>query len=228
VPGLVLHNEEEAPPALLADWLERRRIDFVVVRTWEEEMPEDPTRFEWIAALGAEDSVNDREPAWIPAEIDLLRRAVERDVPVLGICFGGQALAAAMGARVGPAKPATIGWYEIETSEPALVPAGPWAHFNFESFSVPSEATLLARSPCGPGAFRADAHLGVQFHPEATPEIVENWIDKEGGRLAAAGIDVDGVRAANRRLGFSPAKQADSLFDAWWAMRLAAPPNEVR
>lgn len=223
MPGIVLHNEDEGPPALLADWLEERGIDFDVVRVWEAGVPDDPTDFDWVVALGAESSVNDGTPEWIPAEIDLLRRAVAREVPVLGICFGGQALSVALGGEVGPANPVSIGWYEIDTGEPDLVPPGPWLHFNFESFSVPADAIQIARSPCGPGAFRVGPHLGVQFHPEVTPEIVNEWADKSGGRLDRLGFDAGQIRADNRRFASAAAKHAHAMFDAW--RKLAADPG---
>jgi GMP synthase-like glutamine amidotransferase len=163
--------------------------------------------------------VNDREPEWIPEEIDFLRRATEGGVPVLGICFGGQALSVALGGAVGPAEPISIGWHFVETKEPELVPPGPWLHFNFESFSVPAGAVRVARSPCGPGAFRMGPHLGLQFHPEVTSEIVDAWTEKEADRLSRKGVSAREIRTATADVSSAAAKAAWAMFDAWWELR---------
>jgi GMP synthase-like glutamine amidotransferase len=219
-PGVVLHNEDVAPAALLEDWLREREIRHVTVRVWEEEVPHDPREYSWVAALGASDSATQTE-GWVPDEIQFLRRAVDADVPVLGVCFGGQALAVALGARILAADPTSIGWFEIETDEPDLVPSGPWAHFNYELFSVPDGATQIARSPSGPSAFRLGPHLGLQFHPEATPEIVGEWADSEAAKLDELGISRADLRAQGDRFAAVAAREAFELFDAWRSLAAA-------
>ena len=77
--------------------------------------------------MGSRHSVTAPDPGWIPAEVELLRAAVAEDVPVLGICFGGQALAAALGGRISAAEPPAVGWFETQTSEPDLVSSRPLA-----------------------------------------------------------------------------------------------------
>jgi GMP synthase-like glutamine amidotransferase len=216
--GIVLQNELEAPPALFEDWLRERGVEYRIARAWEGDIPADPARFGWIASLGSAASVNDRGHEWIAAELDFLRRGAAAQVPVLGICFGGQALSAALGGEVSAAKETSIGWFEVESEDPNLVPAGPWAHFNSECFSVPRGATRLAKTRCGAGAFRFGPHLGVQFHPEATPTIVDAWAESESERLAALGVDPEGLSAEGERHGEAAARNAFVLFDAWWAI----------
>jgi GMP synthase-like glutamine amidotransferase len=220
-PGVVLHNEDVAPPALLEDWLRERGLSHRTVRTWEGGVPDDPREFGWVAALGASDSATQSEPAWITDEIRFLRRAVDADVPVLGICFGGQALSLALGGEISTADPLSWGWLDIETDEPDLVPEGPWLHFNYEIFSVPAGATLLARSPAGPGAFSLGAHLGIQFHPEVTPAVVEAWAESEAAKLAELGIERQDLRAQGDRFAPQAAGRAFRLFDAWRLMAAA-------
>lgn len=221
-PGLVLQNEKEAPPALLRDWLRERGLAHTIVRAWEEGVPDDPREHCWIVALGTSDSAIQTEPAWIPDEIGFLRRAVDADVPVLGICFGGQALSVALGGEIAPADPISMGWFEISTDEPELVPPGPWLHFNYERFSIPKGATQIASSPSGPGAFRLGPHLGIQFHPEVTAEIVDRWTESDSAKLAERGLDLDQLRSQTRQLAKRAAAEAYELFDAW--RQLAAAP----
>jgi len=214
-PGVILMHEDEDPPAVLGDWLEERGIAHRVERVWEDGVPANPREFGWVAALGSYHSATQNEPRWIPDEVDFLRRAVDADVPVLGICFGGQALALALGGEISPADPVSIGWWRIESEDPSVIPEGPWAHHNYERFSVPERATLLARSPSGPGAFRLGPHLGLQFHPEATPAIVTAWAE-EDAKLADHGFDPAEIRAAGERHGPAAAAQAFELFDMWF------------
>jgi GMP synthase-like glutamine amidotransferase len=216
VRGVVLQNESDAPPGVLGAWLRDRRLEAELVEVWDAGLPTDPLAFEWIVALGAANSVSDHEPGWIPAQVEFLRTAIDGDVPVLGICFGGQALSVALGGELSAANPPAIGWVETETRDPDLVPAGPWAHFNFECFSVPEGATLLASSPAGPGAFLHGPHLGLQFHPEATPSIVDDWAGSMAEQLARHGISPERIHEQGRAHGEVAARHAFTLFDAWW------------
>jgi len=220
-PGLVLQNEDAAPPALLSDWLDARGIDYRLVRAWESGVNEDLDGYSWVCALGADDSTTQSEPEWIPAEIELLGRAVEAGLPVLGICFGGQALARALGGDISAAEPPAIGWYDVRTRDPGLVPSGPWLHFNFERFSVPQDARLLAQGPAGPAAFVVGPSLGVQFHPEVTAEIAEEWIVQAEERLSEAGLDPAALRAEVGRWASRARRDAFRLFDAWWQRAFA-------
>jgi GMP synthase-like glutamine amidotransferase len=215
--GVVLHNDAAAPPAMFEDWLRARGIGARIVPVWEQGVPDDASEFAWVAALGSFQSVTQEDPAWIGAEVEFLRRAVDADVPVLGLCFGAQALSVALGGEIYPAAPIALGWLEVETEEPDLVAAGPWLHFNHECFSVPTSATAIARSPCGPGAFALGPHLGVQFHPEITPAIVEEWIRGDAARLARLGVDPQTIRAQADGQTAAATERAFALFDAWRA-----------
>jgi GMP synthase-like glutamine amidotransferase len=217
--GLVLQNDDCAPPALFGEWALARAIPFSVCDVVANGVPEDPTAHDWLAVLGSRRSVNDREPPWIRAEIELLARAVEADVPTLGICFGGQALAVALGGEVSDAelRAEGFGWVETSTRAAEIVSSGPWVHLNTERFSLPPSAELLAELPTGPSAFRLGAHLGVQFHPEATEALAERWALNMTEVLERAGVTVDQIREQGRIHAPAATARAFALFDAWLA-----------
>jgi GMP synthase (glutamine-hydrolysing) len=213
VPGLVLQHDHDAPPALFARWLGERGIPWRLVELWREPVPplEAPP---FIATLGSEHSAGGSKPAFVPQEIDLLRDAVRGGVPVLGLCFGGQALAVALGATIHPARPPEVGWDEIESLDRGAIPPGRWLNYHFESFTLPPRAKLLARSAAGAAAFRLGPHLGLQFHPEATPDLANTWAANE--RKSHPEIDAGRLAAEGERYGPDAARRAISLFDHWW------------
>ena len=216
--GLVLQHGEDGPPALFAAWCERRGIPFETSRVWDEGPPPDPTPFAWICTLGSDETPDKRgNPPWVDAEIDFLRAALAADVPVLGLCFGGQALACAAGGGVAPASPAEVGWLPVETSEPDLIPPGPWLHFHYDQLTPPAGAVEIAHSPAGTAAFRIGRNLGLQFHPEATPAIADSWARLESDTLQTIGISPAQVAEQGRVRGDEAAAAAERLFDAWWA-----------
>ena len=217
-PGVVLQHEPSGPPARLAEWLEGRSIAYETRRVWEQGVLTDPSALAWICSLGSDQTPGrPGAPAWVEEEVGFLRRAVAEGVPVLGLCFGAQALAAAAGARIGAADPPEVGWFEIDSSDEERIPRGPWLHFHYDQLMLPAGASELARSGAGTAAFRLGPHLGLQFHPEATPEIADGWAEAEHGTLARLGIDRGGLARAGERCGEPAAAAARRLFDAWWS-----------
>ena len=179
-PVLIRQHVDSAPPALLAEWLDERGIPFAISRTWLHEPLPDPREYRFVVSLGHDAGAHETHLPAVAAEIELLRGAVAADVPVLGLCFGGQALAAALGATTGRAPTSELGWREVTTDDPALVPAGPWLEWHYDRFTTPAGATEIARTKDAPQAFRLGPHLGVQFHPEATVAIVTEWAHMDG------------------------------------------------
>jgi GMP synthase-like glutamine amidotransferase len=216
-PGVVLQHERSGPPARFGQWLEQRSIPFETRLVAEDGLPADPAELPWICALGSDETPGTPgRPGWVDEEIGFLRRAIEADTPVLGLCFGGQALAAAAGARVAAADPPQVDWIEVETSDPDRIPAGPWLHFHYFQLHLPTGARELAHAPAGTAAFELGPHLGLQFHPEATAAIADGWAAAEAATLLRLGIDLAGLAESGRAAEPAAAEAADRLFDAWW------------
>lgn len=216
-PGLILQHGDAGPPAILGQWLLERSIAHEIHAAWREPLPADPAAYGWVASLGSEHTPGSADaPGWVNDEIDFLERALDRDVAVLGLCFGGQALAVAAGAAVGPAEPPEIGWREIATDDPELIPPGPWLHYHYDQLEPPPGSTTIARSPAGPAAFRIGASLGLQFHPESTPEIAAEWARLDAGRLTATGVDPLELQRQGAVAAPAAAIAARKLFDRWW------------
>lgn len=144
-----------------------------------------------IVVLGAVSSVNDPDP-WIAAELDWLRAADRAGLPVFGICFGAQALCAALGGRVEAMGTKEIGWYAVSSDDPDAVPAGPWLEFHGDRCLLPAGATVLARNDLAVQAFRLGRHFAVQFHPEVDGPQLKRWLDSMGtAEVEGIGLDPD-------------------------------------
>jgi GMP synthase-like glutamine amidotransferase len=167
-----------------------------------------------VVVLGAIWSVYDdgADRAWIADELAWLRRADQAGVPVLGICFGAQALAAAFGGRVEAAPRKEVGWRLIDSFDPGLIPPGPWLEFHGDRCVPPRQARVLARNDAGVQAFVVGRHLAVQFHPEPDGDQLSLWLDA-GGREEAeqAGTDPDRFLAETRAEEPAARDRADTL-----------------
>ena len=156
----------------------------------------DPLGYDAIVPLGAPWSVYDDATigSWIGDELRFLRTAHDNGVPALGICFGGQALAAALGGKVELSPQPELGWTTIESLEPELVAPGPWFQLHQDRWWLPPLAREVANTAVASQAFVLGRSLGLQFHPELTPDILQAWIDS-GDRdyLLAHGVDPDGL-----------------------------------
>jgi GMP synthase-like glutamine amidotransferase len=138
-----------------------------------------------IVVLGAISSVND-DHRWIAAELDWLREADQRGVPVLGICFGAQALCLVTGGRVEKMPDMEIGWVLADPVGSHPVLAGPWLAFHGDRCLLPPAATVLASNQSCVQAFGVGRHLGVQFHPEVDGAQLKRWLDSGADREAIA------------------------------------------
>ena len=113
---------------------------------------------------------------WLTPEIEWVRAAVSVGKPVLGVCFGGQLIAQAMGGSVSPAPQCEIGWKDVWSDRPEIFGNGPWFQFHYDRWQVPAAAVEIARNPIASQAFLIENSMAIQFHPEITPESLEGWL----------------------------------------------------
>jgi GMP synthase-like glutamine amidotransferase len=191
--ALIIEHERVTPAGLIYEWLEREAAEVDELRIDVEKRGVDPTDYDLLIPLGSEHPPYADHIPWILSEVELLRRAHASDVSVLGICFGGQLLARSLGGRCHRAKESEIGWLYVQSHEPELIPQGPWFQWHFDTFEPPPGATLLAESGVGPQAYSIGRSLGLQFHPEVTPEIMEQWVQAYRHELDADGVDPDAL-----------------------------------
>ncbi len=178
-----------------------------------------PGDVDHVVVLGAVSSVNDPD-AWIAEELAWLGRVVEAGLPVLGICFGAQALCVAAGGHVKAMGHQEIGWKMVDPVDHELMPPGPWMEFHGDRCLPPPAAAVLARNETGVQAFSLGGHLAVQFHPEVDGPQLKLWLDAGGDREAEqAGLDPGQLLADTVREEPAARERADRLVAA--ALRIA-------
>jgi GMP synthase-like glutamine amidotransferase len=212
---LILQHEEPTPPGYVTDWLAGHDADVETFRIDIDDREVDPTAYDLIVSLGSEFAAFDDTKLFVPREAKLMRTAIDADVPVLGLCFGGQMLARVLGGEVFRGTQSEIGWLPVRSRDPELVPHGPWFQWHFDSFTLPQGATQIAESDVGPQAFVAGRSLGLQFHPEVTTQIMDDWVREYRHELDADGVDPDALLEETKRLADESRARALQLFERY-------------
>jgi len=197
----------------VGEWAAARGAELDVVHAPVVSAWPDPRGASAVVSLGSDRSVHASKDPWIAAQVAFLREAHAAGVPVLGVCFGGQALAAALGATVSRAAETEIGWIDVEGDDGY---GGRWFTWHEDVFDLPPGATELARAASGLQAFAVGASVGLQFHPEVTPAIVEDWLDGAPGAVA----DPEPMRSETTSTVAAARERAFALMDriaARWA-----------
>jgi len=157
----------------------------------------DPESLDWLIVMGGPMNVDEDEIyPWLAREKLFIRRVIDRGVPVLGVCLGGQMVCKVLGGQVTKNRQKEIGWFPLTltsaaagspifASFPQLVPA---FHWHGDTFSIPPGAIRLAASEgCDNQAFQYGRHVvALQFHWDYSLQSVEMMIRHCGDELIAA------------------------------------------
>lgn len=226
---LFLYNDPTAPAGLLGEVFAESGYD---VSTFDVVPPDraddpvldvafpDPLGYDVIVPLGARWAVHDGRVPWIADESTMVRHALDSGLGVLGVCFGGQLLAHALGGTVARSPQPEIGWCDVHTDNPDLVPAGPWFQWHFDRLTAPPGAVEVARNGSATQAFVKGRALGLQFHPEVDTALVEQWIDEDGGSdMTRLGLDAAELRARTAELADGAARRLRLLVAGFLGLR---------
>jgi len=224
-PVAVFRHSPGEGPGYFATFLEARSIPWTLVRVDEgAAVPPSPDDYAGLCFMGGPMSVNDDLP-WLPPTFALIRAAVDRGIPVIGHCLGGQLMSKALGGTVTKNRVKELGWGEVEASGAA---AAAWLgeatrfeafHWHGETFSIPPGATrILASAHCENQAFTLGPHLGMQCHVEMTEAMIRLWCRQWADECAMPGPSVQTPEQMNERMAERIAAMraaADRLYARW-------------
>lgn len=200
---LVFQHSAREPLGILDPMLRAAgfRVRYVNFARHPDTLP-DVSRYHGLIVLGGPMNVDQQDRfAHLSVEIDAIREALRRDMPVLGICLGAQLLAAALGASVRPNPVREIGWYRLHPTAAAqsdrlgrhLDGSQHVFQWHAYTFDLPHGAIHLASTPTCPNqAFRhGERAYGLQFHLEADQELIQRWlhVPEYRAEVEAAGTD---------------------------------------
>jgi GMP synthase-like glutamine amidotransferase len=198
---LVLRHHDEDHPGLIGEAFVARGFELDVVMMNDNTPTPSAAGYDALLILGSSSAVYDHdvETSWFGRELGVIAEAGEFDVPVLGICFGAQALCLFHGGEVTRAPEPEIGWYVVDVEPGSDIEPGPWFEFHFDHCTLPSDAQLWASTPRAVQAFAVGANVGVQFHPEIDDGQLRDWLDSAAESAREFGHDIEELLEETRR-----------------------------
>ena len=200
-PIAIFRHSATEGPGYFADFLDERSIPWQLIcidtgaavpKLSRGTARHAPT-YSGLVFMGGPMSVNDELP-WIAQALALIRNAVAQDIPVLGLCLGGQLMAKALGGQVARNPVKEIGWGKVNVTGNDTARA--WFgdtlafeafHWHGETFSLPQGAShLLSSAHCSNQAFALGKHLGLQCHIEMTDAMIQKWCEAGADEIAAS------------------------------------------
>lgn len=184
---LVLQHADCEPPGAYQDELDVRGVATLTVELDRGESLPSWEAFDALIVMGGPMSANDEASfGWLASEKSLIRDFVEAERPFWGVCLGAQLLAASLGARVYTGLAPEVGVLAVDMERGGALDAVfstlprrfSTLQWHSDTFDLPEGSVLLASSPSyRHQAFRWGRAYGLQFHLEASPELVREWGD---------------------------------------------------
>ncbi|ADH61036.1 glutamine amidotransferase class-I [Thermoanaerobacter mathranii subsp. mathranii str. A3] len=204
---LIIQHVRQEGPGLIAEIFSKKgwKLDIRIMDQPGTILPKKVADYKAVIILGGPmGAYEEPKYPYLYQVQELVRDAIERQIPILGICLGGQLIARALGATVKPNSIKEIGWYKIHLTEAGKkaflfrdLPEEFWAfQWHGDTFELPEGAVLLAEGDtCTNQAFAyQECAWALQFHPEVTPIIIDYWAEIYQEEL----IDFAGPEAVNQ------------------------------
>ena len=181
-------------PGTIADWANEKNYIISYTKIFEEAKFPSIDLFDILVIMGGVMGVYEEDKyAWMKAEKSFIKKSIEANKKVLGICLGAQFIAEALGAKVFPHTKKEIGWFEVEkVLQHKLTDKLPQKfttfHWHGDTFTLPENAIhLFKTNACEQQGFVYNNHVaGLQFHMEIKKDLLNNMTENERAELLKA------------------------------------------
>jgi GMP synthase-like glutamine amidotransferase len=176
-------------------WLIARGFEITSTQFYKSHQLPDSEQVDLLIIMGGPMSVNDEDKfPWLVLEKQFIRNCIKAGMPVLGICLGSQLIANALGAKVYRNREREIGWFAVQGTEPPDVATFRFPatfevfHWHGDTFDLPPGAVRIATNLATENqAYQiGKSVIGIQFHPEVTPESLQEMISHGRHELVKA------------------------------------------
>ena len=184
--AIICHASCE-PPGYLCRYFDQRNIPYHKVNILEQPLSKkDLNAVSGLIFMGGPYSVNDNHK-WIEDEKDLIRTAIQKDIPMMGVCFGAQLISKVLGAEVKPATKMEAGWHTIKADASMLnnsqvlnlEDSFEVFEWHEDTFAIPDGAIPIFKgSSTENQGYVYGKILAMQFHLEMTEQMVTEWLDR--------------------------------------------------
>lgn len=226
-PVAIFRHLECEGPGYFAEFLNSNNLEYTLIRIDQhDEVPETIAAYSALVFMGGPMSVNDDLP-WISKELELIKQAAEKNMPVLGHCLGGQLICKALGGKVTANRVKEIGWHPVQKLDNPV--AEQWLgklphefeafHWHGETFSIPDGATpILSSEFCDHQAFAQNNILALQCHVEMNSGMVTEWAEAYAHELTTPSQSVQTANSMTTNVDSKTAalnRVADQLYLRW-------------
>lgn len=172
-------------------WIERNHYPLTYTKFFENDSIPEPEDYDWLIIMGGPMGIYDKEYGWLIEEKRAIKKAIDTNKTVIGICLGSQLIADVLGEKVYRNPEKEIGWFEINPTEGAKAEhlfgenSTMVFHWHGDTYNLPAYSKHLAYSTCCKNqAFLFKEHvLGLQFHLEVTEQSIKNMVKNAGNEL---------------------------------------------
>ena len=190
----IIQHESFESPAIIEHWIRKKNYKLSFTKFYEDGRLPEINEFDWLIIMGGPMSANNEDKfPWLKEEKIFIKKAIDENKKVLGICLGSQLIASSLGSRVFRNKFKEIGWMNVSLTEnakdnyifgslPETINVCQW---HGDTFDLPEGAVHIAYSEaCKNQAFvYKERVVGLQFHLEFTEDTIKGLIDKAGKEL---------------------------------------------